>query len=126
MVRVEVPEPPAMLVLLKVATGPEGATVAESDTTPLKPLMLETVITDVAEAPELIVRADGVALMPKSGTGEVEKTAVCTVSGAGVGLGGDATDTQTSPAPACATLLLLQVCVLVWKPIGIVAGWVTL
>lgn len=108
MVRVEVPEPPAILVLLNVATGPDGATVAVRDTTPLKPLILETIIAEVAEAPAFTVRTDGFALKPKSGTGEVVKTAVCTVSGAGVALGGDATVTQTSPAPACTTLLLLQ------------------
>ena len=126
MVRVEVPEPPAILVLLNVTPGPEGATVAVRDTVLLKLLMLETDIAEVPEAPAFIVSAEGLAPMPKSGTGEVVKTAVCTVSGAAVALGGDAIVTQTSPAPACATLLLLQNCVLVWKLIGIVAGWVTL
>ena len=115
------PEPPVILVLLNVAPGPDGATVAVRDTVLNNPLMLETVIVEVVEAPAFTVTVDGLALILKSGTGEVVNTAVCTVSGAGVGLGGDATVTQTSPAPACTTLVLLQNCVLVWKLMGIVA-----
>ena len=64
--RVEVPEPPVMLVGLRVQVRPAGDTVEVRATVPVKPLIGATVMVDVAVAPERIVTLVGLAVIEKS------------------------------------------------------------
>ena len=64
--RVEVPEPPVMLVGLRVQVRPAGETVDVRATVPVNPLIGATVMVDVAVAPERIVTLVGLAVTEKS------------------------------------------------------------
>jgi len=75
-VSVEVPEPPVMLVGLRVAVSPADG-LAVKDTVPVKPLTGETVIMDVPEAPALMTMEVGLAVIVKSWTTKVT-VAECT------------------------------------------------
>lgn len=66
-VSVEVPEPPVMLVGLTVAVSPALGLLVRA-TVPVNPLTDATVIMAVPEAPALIVRLVGLALIVKSVT----------------------------------------------------------
>jgi hypothetical protein len=66
-VRVEVPEPPLMLVGLRVAVRPADA-LAVRATVPVNPLSGATVMVAVPDAPALTVIDVGLALMVKSWT----------------------------------------------------------
>jgi hypothetical protein len=66
-VRVEVPEPPLMLVGLRVAVRPADA-LAVRATVPVKPLTGATVIVAVPDAPALTTIDVGLALIVKSWT----------------------------------------------------------
>jgi hypothetical protein len=76
MVRVEVPEPPVMLAVLRDAVGPEGETVAASTTVPAKLLIGATVIVEEPALPAWIVIVVGLALTVKFGV----VTVTCTVA----------------------------------------------
>jgi len=80
-VSVDVPEPPATLVGLRVAVTPvAGYTVSVSDTVPVKPLSDEIVTVDVAPDPAFTVKLFGLALMVKSGTTTITVTVAVRVS----------------------------------------------
>ena len=64
--RVELPEPPVMLVGLRLQVRPAGDTVEVRATVPVKPLIGATVMVDVAVAPERIVTLVGLAVIEKS------------------------------------------------------------
>jgi len=64
--KVEVPEPPVILVGLRVHVRPAGVTAEVSATVPVKPLMGATMIVEVAVAPERIVTLVGLAVIEKS------------------------------------------------------------
>lgn len=64
-VRVEVPEPPVILVGLTVATRPADGLVVRA-TVPVKPLTGEIVIVAVAEAPAFTVKLVVLAVIVKS------------------------------------------------------------
>jgi len=66
-VSVEVPEPPVMLVGLRVAVRPAEA-LAVRATVPVNPLTGATVIVAVADAPAFTVKVVGLAVMVKSTT----------------------------------------------------------
>jgi len=67
MVRVEVPEPPDMLDVLREAVGPAGETVVLRATVPAKLLFGVIVIVDVPELPAWIVNAAELLVIVKSG-----------------------------------------------------------
>lgn len=74
-VRVEVPEPPVILVGLRVAVTPvAGDTVSVNATVAVNPLTEETVTVDEAPIPALTVKLFGLALMVKSGTTTITVT----------------------------------------------------
>jgi hypothetical protein len=79
-VRVDVPEPPERLEVLREAMGPAGATVVLSVTVPAKLLFDVMVIVDVPELPAWIVNAAELLVMVKSGVpGAVTVTWTSTV-----------------------------------------------
>ncbi len=68
-VRVDVPDPPEISVMLpglREAVGPDGETAADSETVPAKPLRLCSAIVDVAEEPAVKLSDVGLAAMVKS------------------------------------------------------------
>ena len=66
--RVEVPEPPVILVEDRVQTSPvDGDTVSASPTVPVKPLTGDTVMVEVPAVPTTAVTLVGLALIVKSG-----------------------------------------------------------
>ncbi len=72
MLRVDVADPPGVTettVGLKLVDGPTGEIVDVRLTLPLKPLMLVTVIAEVAQEPCAMLRALGLAAIVKSGGG---------------------------------------------------------
>jgi len=64
-VRVDVPEPPVMLVGLRVAVRPADG-LAVRATVPVNPLVGETIIVDVVVSPAFTVSVVGAAAMVKS------------------------------------------------------------
>ncbi len=69
-VRVEAPAPLAERVTstgLKATVSPDTGAVAVRVTTPVKEPRLVSVVSDVAEAPCIIVRTEGLVVIPKSG-----------------------------------------------------------
>jgi hypothetical protein len=66
-VRVEVPDPPVMLVGLRLAVRP-ALGFAVSMTVPVKPLTGATVIVAVAVSPAFTIKVVGLAVMVKSVT----------------------------------------------------------
>ena len=64
--RVDEPDPPVMLVGLRVHVRPAGETAEARATVPVKPLIGATVMVDVAVAPERIVTLVGLAAIEKS------------------------------------------------------------
>jgi hypothetical protein len=77
-VRVDVPEPPEMVDVLRVAVGPVGETVVIRVTVPVNPLVGEVDMVEVPELPACIVRNDGVLAMLKPGVA-AEVTVTCTI-----------------------------------------------
>ena len=75
-VSVEVPEPPVMLVGLRVAVRPADA-LAVRATVPVNPLTGDTVMEAVPEAPALTVIDVGLAAIVKSTTLTVIVPVVC-------------------------------------------------
>jgi hypothetical protein len=70
MVKIDIPDPPAtktMLVGLREATAPDGATVADREIVPVRLLMLFTVSVDVADAPRTMDSVLGLTDSPKLG-----------------------------------------------------------
>ena len=66
--RIDVPEPPEILVELRVQERPVGVAVTDSVTVPVNPFAGLTDMVDVAATPALTLMLVGVALMLKSGT----------------------------------------------------------
>lgn len=64
--RVEVPDPPVILVGLRVHVRPAGDTVDVKATVPVKPLSGATVIVDVPAAPATMLTVVGLAAIEKS------------------------------------------------------------
>lgn len=86
-VRVEVsvcPDPSVRLVELRDVPGPGWTVVASRVTVPANPLILATLIKDVADDPATIVMLLGFAFVAKSGAVLVLNVAVWTVAGTGV------------------------------------------
>ena len=78
-VRVETPDPPAMLEAEKAVVGPEGETVVVRVTVPVKPFEGVIVIADVPVLPACTVTVVGLEVIVKSGAGGVD-TVTCIVT----------------------------------------------
>ena len=76
-VTVALPEPPEMLVRLRVAVGPGGLTLTLSVTSPVNPELGLIVIVEVSEFPSLIDRELVLSEAPKSpGPADVTVTTI--------------------------------------------------